>query len=122
MLINIIKRKKVKMTYCFYYNTHFVETVVNAGTSLQINTTNDTNISNLTPYYFKRAAEISVVPTAPIPVEVGVNGTFVALNNKYGQQIMSDKVPRRAVGMYVVPTEGDPYVILLTTPSCKCRR
>ena len=110
------------MSNCFYYNTHFVETVVNAGTTLQINTTNDTNISTLTPYYFKRTAEIADVTTAPIPVTVGVNGSYVPLNNKYGQQIMSDKIPRRAVGMYIVPTTGDPYVILLTTPACRCRR
>lgn len=110
------------MSYCFYYNTHFVETVVNVGATLQLITTNSTNISNLTPYYFKRTGEISSVPTAPIPVTVGVNGTFVALNNKYGQQIMSDKIPRRAVGMYIVPETGDPYVILLTTPACRCRR
>ncbi len=110
------------MTSCFYYNTHFVETVTNAGTSVQLTTTNATNISNLTPYYFKRTAEINVVPTAPIPVTVGVNGSFVPLENKYGEQIYSDKIPRRAVGMYIVPTEGDPYVILLTTPSCRSRR
>ena len=110
------------MSCCFYYNTHFVELATNAGTSLQLSTTNDSNISNLTPYYFKRTAEINVVPTAPIPVTVGVNGSFVPLNNKYGEQIYSDKVPRRAVGMYIVPTTGDPYVILLTTPGCKNRR
>ena len=105
-----------------YYNTHVVETVVNAGTTLQLNTTNDTNISNLTPYYFKRMAEISSVPTAPIPVTIGVNGTYVTLENKFGEQIYSDKIPRRAVGMYIVPTTGDPYVILLTTPCKRCRR
>ena len=110
------------MSLCCYYNTHVVETVVNAGETLQLNTTNDTNISNLTPYYFKRPAEISSVTTAPIPVTVGVNGTQIALENKYGEQIFSDKVPRRAVGMYIVPATGNPYVILLTTPCKRSRR
>ena len=116
-----MERFKVIMSPC-YYNTHIVETVVNAGTTLQLNTTNDSNISNLTPYYFKRPAEISVVTTAPIPVTIGVNGVQVAFENKFGEQIYSDKVPRRAVGMYIVPATGDPYVILLTTPCKRYRR
>ena len=110
------------MSHCFYYNTHLVETVVNAGTTLQLNTTNDTNISNMTPYYFKRTAEISSITEGPIPVTVGVNGIQVTLENKYGEQILSDAVPRRAVGMYIAPETGTPYVILLTTPCRRCRR
>ena len=110
------------MSHCFYYNTHFVETATNTGTAIQLTTTNSTNISTLTPYYFKRTTDITSVIGAPLPVQVEVNGAFVALENKYGEQITSDKVPRRAVGMYIVPATDDPYVILLTTPACRCRR
>lgn len=58
----------------------------------------------------------TAVTGAPLPVQVNVNGTAVALLNRYSLPILSNRVPKRSKGTYVVPTTGDPYVILHTTP------
>lgn len=101
---------------------HRLETVTNNGTNVILTVTNSTNISN------KECFELVLcgrniddfVTGAPIPVLVNINGADVALLNKYSEPVMSNRVPRRSQGAYVVPTSGSPYVILFTTPYCKC--
>lgn len=61
-----------------------------------------------------------LVSGAPLPVQINVNGTAVALLNKYSLTVLSNRVPRRSRGAYVVPEGGTPYVILFDTPCCKC--
>ena len=100
-------------------NIHYVTAITDNTTSIDLTVTNPTDVGNLDNFVLIRNKNVSV-PTAPVPVTVNINGTAVALNNKYGLQIQSKRLPRRAVGAYVVPATGDPYVILLTTPYCKC--
>ena len=57
-----------------------------------------------------------VVTGTPLPVQITINGVAVDLLNRFALPILSNRVPRRALGTYVVPTTGDPYVILHTTP------
>ena len=102
-------------------NIHVVETVTATATELTLTVSNSTNISNLETFLFKTGCKSigDAVTGAPIPVEITVNGVAVALLNKYSLPIQSNRVPRRAIGTYVVPETGDPYVILHTTPCNK---
>lgn len=97
---------------------HYVESVTATATNVVLDVTNDTNISSLEPFNLltgcRRISE--VVTGAPLPVQVTVNGVAVDLLNRFALPILSNRVPRRAQGTYVVPTTGDPYVILHTTP------
>lgn len=102
---------------------HCLQTVAVPDTNVVLTVTNSTNISSLECFTFvisdcKCVSEF--VTGAPLPVLINVNGTNVALLNKYSLPILSNRVPRRAKGAYVVPTTGDPYVILFTTPCCRC--
>lgn len=83
---------------------------------------NSTNISSLECFNLKVNGCISNrVSGAPLPVQIIVNGTAVSLLNKYSLQILSNHIPRRSRGAYVVPpNNGTPYVILFDTPPCKC--
>lgn len=102
-------------------NTHCVENVTVTDTNVALTVTNSTNISSLECFNLKVNGCISNrVSGAPLPVQIVVNGTAVSLLNKYSLPILSNRVPRRAKGAYVVPTSGTPYVILFTTPRCKC--
>lgn len=98
---------------------HSVQAITDNTTSIDLTVSNSTDIGNLQPFILIRNKSVSV-PTAPVPVTINVNGTSVELQNKYGIQIQSNRLPRRAVGAYVVPETGDPYVILFTTPYCRC--
>ena len=102
-------------------NIHVVEAVTATATEVTLTVTNDTNISSLDTFIFKTGCRriSEVVTGAPIPVQITVNGVAVDLLNKYALPILSNRVPRRAKGTYVVPTTGDPYVILHTTPCNK---
>ena len=98
-------------------NVHSVTAVVNNTTDLELTVTNSTDIGNLSPFILIMNKSVSV-PAAPLPVTVNVNGAKVPLYNKYSIQIQSNRIPRRAVGAYV--DAEDPYVILFTTPYCRC--
>ena len=89
--------------------------------NLVITVTNSTNISDLEDFELVLCQKPStVVTTAPIPVQITINGTAVSLLNKYSLPIYSNRlcVRRKYCGSYVVPTTGDPYVILWNTPDC----
>lgn len=100
-----------------------VETVTATDTNVVLTVSNSTNISSLQCLNFgvPYCKSISDVVTGePLPVQITINGTAVSLLNKYSLPIMSNKVPKRAKGYYVVPATGSPFVILHTTPCCKC--
>lgn len=101
---------------------HKVSDVTNNTTYVNLTVSNDTNLSSLEKFYFVCNKDISEFITGgPIPVTVNINGADIALKNKYGIQIKSNKIPRRNVGAYVVPTDStSPYVILFNTPYCSC--
>ncbi len=101
---------------------HKVQTVTTTATNVVLTVSNSTNISSLECFNFSTGCKCisDVVTGAPLPVQITVNGTAIALLNKYAQPILSNRVPFRSRGAYVVPTTGDPYVILFDTPCCKC--
>ena len=87
-----------------------------AGTSLVLTVTNSTNIADEEPFWFYANGSISnLIPAAPLPVEIEINGVAVPLWNKYGVQIQSNEIPRKAKGYYL-ENSGTPHVILITTP------
>lgn len=103
-------------------NVLAVQTVTSNGTNVILTVSNSTNISSLQCIAFTANCKTisDSVTGAPLPVLININGTDVSLLNKYSLPVLSNRVPRRAIGAYVVPTTGDPYVILFSTPCCKC--
>lgn len=101
---------------------HCLETAVSNGTNIILTVTNSTNINSLDCFNFSAGCKCvaDIVTGAPIPVLINVNGTDVMLLNKYCLPILSNRVPRRSRGAYVVPASEKPYVILFDTPCCKC--
>jgi hypothetical protein len=102
---------------CTCNGSRFYHRVITAtaGTSLELTTTNSDNINDKDPYYFQaNARAISNLPTTPLPVTVLINGTFVPLLDKYGVQILSSAIPRKAFGYY--SEETTPHVGLINTP------
>lgn len=106
-------------------NFHKVTNLTSVGTDTQtgvlMTITNSTNISNLD--YFELVLCVNpntVVTGSPVPYTIEVNGTAIPLNNKYNLPIYTDRLQtrKRYYGAYVVPTTGDPYVILWNTPNC----
>lgn len=112
--------------FCRYNPTFHVVTALTptpseTPTSLVMTVTNDGNISSLDPFYLVLAKNpYAVISGDPVPYQITINGTAVALLNKYALPIYSNRLsmrrPRPYVGSYVVPEEGDPYVILWDTP------
>ena len=98
-------------------NVHYVTSVTDNTSSIDLVVSNSTDIGNLDPFILIMNKNVSV-PTAPVPVTVNVNGASIPLYNKYSIQIQSNRIPRRSVGAYV--EAEDPYVILFTTPYCRC--
>lgn len=91
-----------------------------AASYVSISVTNSTNIDSLD--YFELVLTINpntVVTGAPVAFKINVNGTDVTLLNRYSLPINTNRlnVRKRYYGAYVVPTTGDPYVILWNTPT-----
>lgn len=86
-----------------------------AGANFELTTTNSDNINDKDPYkFFANARIINNLPDTPLSVTVEVNGTQVPVWNKYGEQLLSSAIPRKAFGYYsATPT---PHVILINTP------
>lgn len=109
------------MTCACNKNKHVLERVTVTDTNVVLTVTNSTNISSLDNFELSIPCCKSIrdyVDGAPLPVQINVNGTAVNLYNKYSLPILSNKVPRRSKGAYVV-SSGVGYVILFTTPYCK---
>ena len=101
---------------------HCLETITVTDTNVALTVTNSTNISSLDCFNLNAGCKCisDFVTGTPLPVQIIVNGVAVSLLNKYSLPILSNRVPRRSRGAYVVPTSGSPYVILFDTPCCKC--
>jgi hypothetical protein len=86
-----------------------------AGANFELTTTNSDNINDKDPYkFFANARIINNLPDTPLSVTVEVNGAQVPVWNKYGEQLLSSAIPRKAFGYYsATPT---PHVILINTP------
>ena len=81
--------------------------------------TNSNNISNLDPFDFVLTINPSnIITGVPVNLTMTINGTAVAIHNRLGLPISSDRLRVRKCyyGYYVVPATGDPYVIFLNTP------
>lgn len=104
--------------------THKVETVTATATNVVLTVSDSTNISAYEPFNFSFPCYryiSNVVTGDPLPVQVNVNGVAVNVENRFGQPLLSNRVPRRSKGTYIVPETGDPYVILHNTPFCDPR-
>lgn len=101
---------------------HIVETATYvAGTSLTLTVTNSTNVGDGDTFIFRCPVTVrDNITFAPTPVFIEINGVSnIPIKNKFGQQIKSDRVPKRAFGYYIADSEAEtpsPYVILITTP------
>ncbi len=80
-----------------------------------LTTTNSDNINDKDPYkFFANRTIVGQLPEPAVAVTVEVNGVAVPLLNKYGVQILTSAIPRRAFGYY--SEEDTPHVILINTP------
>ncbi len=100
---------------------HIVYNVTSDGTNVTLFVSNSTNIGNNERFIFyfpKCAVRIrDVVTGSPLPVLVNVDGVDIQLIDSNGQAILSNRVPRRADGRYIVPETGEPYIRLFY-PEC----
>lgn len=109
--------------YCFgnLPYQHKTTALTASATAVNMTVTNNTNVSELTPFELLLTVNPGTVVTgAPLPYTITINGTAVNLLNRFGLPIYTSRLRTRKVyvGSYVVPTTGDPYVILLDTPTC----
>lgn len=101
---------------------HIVETATYvAGTSLTLTVTSSTNVGDGDAFIFRCPVTVrDNVTGVPVPVFININGVAtIPLKDKFGQQILSDRVPKRAFGYYIADSQAStpaPYVILVTTP------
>lgn len=99
---------------CGYNDSRFAHRVVTI-TDGALTTTNSDNINDKDPYkFFANRTIVGQLPEPAVAVTVEVNSTQVPLLNKYGVQILSSAIPRRAFGYY--SEEATPHVILINTP------
>ena len=81
--------------------------------------TKPTNIANLSPFELVLCVNPdTVITSAPVNYTLTINGATADLKNRIGLPISTDhlRTRKRYKGVYVVPTTGTPYVILLDTP------
>lgn len=107
---------------CNNRNILTLQTVTVTDTNMALSVTNSTDRSTLDNFLFKTGCTsvANRITGTPLPVQMIINGTAVSVLNKYSLPVLSNRVPRRSRGAYVVPTSGTPYVILFDTPYCKC--
>lgn len=97
-------------------NVHKATALTTAGV---LTVTNPNNIANLDPFILILCVNPNnVITTAPVNYTLTINGATIALKNRLGLPISTDRLkPRRPYhGYYVVPADGGPYVILVDTP------
>lgn len=60
----------------------------------------------------------NIITGAPVNYTITVNGVAVPLLNRVALPISTDHLTsrKRYKGYYIIPTSGDPYVILIDTP------
>lgn len=105
------------------FNNPFVHWVIADGstvsaTAVELAVTNSTNIADHEQFHFRannNVINLAGVTGAPVPVTININSTALQLWDKYGEQILSNQIPKRAFG-YVSLESTTPHVILLNTP------
>lgn len=100
-------------------NCEFLHRATSLTTGGLLTVTNPNNIANLMPFDLVICLNpSSVITGAPVNYTVSVNGLTVPLLNRVALPISTDHLmPRKRYrGYYIVPTSGDPYVILVNTP------
>jgi hypothetical protein len=107
----------------FSLNNPFVHWVISDGstvsaTAVELAVTNSTNIADHAEFHFRannNVINLASVTGAPVPVTININSTAIQLWDKFGEQILSNQIPKRAFG-YVSLESPTPHVILLNTP------
>ena len=97
-------------------NLHRAMNLTTAGV---LTVTNSNNIANLMPFDLVLCLNPNnVITGAPVNYTITVNGVAVTLLNRVALPISTDHLQSRKVyhGRYIIPTSGDPYVILVNTP------
>lgn len=105
------------------FNNPFAHWVISDGstvsaTAVELAVTNSTNIADHEKFYFRannNVINLSAVTGAPVPVTININSTALQLWDKFGEQILSNQIPKRAFG-YVSLNSPTPHVSLNTTP------
>ena len=98
-------------------NSHRVFDITATDTNLILSVSNSTNIGDNErfKFYFPKSLKGAIganITGAPLPVLVTVNGVEVQLIDTNGQAVLSNRVPIRSDGRYIVPATGEPYVLL----------
>ena len=97
-------------------NLHRATNLTTAGV---LTVTNSNNIANLMPFDLVLCLNPNnIITGAPVNYTITVNGVAVPLLNRVALPISTDHLmPRKRYhGYYIVPTSGDPHVILVNTP------
>ena len=97
-------------------NLHRATNLTTAGV---LTVTNSNNIANLMPFDLVLCLNPNnVITGAPVNYTITVNGVAVPLLNRVALPISTDHLMsrKRYKGYYIIPTSGDPYVILVDTP------
>ena len=101
-------------------NAHKITDVTVSTTAVALTAENSTDISDMQKFNIFMGKTITGITAGPVPVTINVNNTAIPLKNRFGQQILSNKVPLGySIGYYVADTAATtpaPYVILLSTP------
>lgn len=101
---------------CNCGNIHKISNVTVSGATVALTADNSTDIGDLQRFNILMNKTISGIVAEPLPVTISVNGETIPLKNRFGQQILSNKVPFGFSLGYYVADELEPYVILLSTP------
>lgn len=110
---------------CNCRKLHRVFDVTATDTNLVLSVSNSTNIGDNErfKFYFPKSLKHAigaVITGAPLPVLVNVNGVNVQLIDSNQQAVLSNRVPIRSDGRYIVPETGEPYIQLFY-PNCVWR-
>ena len=103
---------------CFCNNPNFHKSIALTADGV-LTVTNPNNVANLDPFFFVLTiCPNTVITGAPVNYTVTINGAAVALLNRFGLPISTDRLKTRKIyyGNYIVPATGAPYIILLDTP------
>ena len=97
-------------------DTHKISNVTLTAVSVALTANDSTDIGNLQRFNIVMNKTINGIIAEPLPVTISVNGETIPLKNRFGQQILSNRVPFGFSVGYYVADELEPYVILLNTP------
>ena len=81
--------------------------------------TNNTNIGNFEPFNLRLRENLTVTITgAPVLYQATINGASVYLKSVWGTYIPTNRLRARVtyLGRYIVPAQGDPYIVLTNVP------